>query len=406
MAIAAVGTAIGAGASIAGAANSGSASKKAARQQIEAINQAKGDITNVYNQNRSDMLPWLGTGQQANSLLALGLGMGDTGMTVKQAQNQLKQAQDALAYHEKNMQMLASGQQIPQGSERWNQNVANFTALGLNPSPATAQAGLQELQQAVSQRQQQLQQAQQIQTMKQNGTFGGLLRSFGQAPPNFQPFTTPVPQYKNFTTPVPQYKNFTAQDMYQYDPGYQFRINQGLQAVNNSAAAKGSLLSGGTLKDLNNYAQSQASSEFQNAFDRYNQQYANKVGAQQNSFNQYNQQYANKVGAWQNSLNQYMQNFGMLSGNWADKANFYNNNRNTIYRMLTGTSGSGQQQSQALGTLGSNYANSLAGLTTGAGNAAAAATIGAANAWNGAAGNIGNSLTSLAALRMLRGAQT
>jgi hypothetical protein len=52
------------------------------------------------------------------------------------------------------------------------------------------------------------------------------------------------------------------------DPSYQFRLNQGLEGVQSSAAAGGGLLSGATLKALNNYAQDQASQEYGNAFNR------------------------------------------------------------------------------------------------------------------------------------------
>ena len=54
------------------------------------------------------------------------------------------------------------------------------------------------------------------------------------------------------------------------DPSYQWRLGQGLDAVQGSAAANGLLHSGGTLKALNNYAQGAASQEFQNQFARQN----------------------------------------------------------------------------------------------------------------------------------------
>jgi hypothetical protein len=46
-------------------------------------------------------------------------------------------------------------------------------------------------------------------------------------------------------------------------PGYQFSLQQGLQGVENSAAARGMQLSGATLKDLNNYAQGTAQQTYQ-----------------------------------------------------------------------------------------------------------------------------------------------
>lgn len=55
------------------------------------------------------------------------------------------------------------------------------------------------------------------------------------------------------------------------DPGYQFRLDQGNQAIDRAAGARGSRYSGATLKGLQRYAQDYASGEYQNAYDRYNQ---------------------------------------------------------------------------------------------------------------------------------------
>lgn len=52
------------------------------------------------------------------------------------------------------------------------------------------------------------------------------------------------------------------------DPSYQWRVAQGLKALQGSAAANGTLLTGGTLKDILNYGQGAASQEYQNAFGR------------------------------------------------------------------------------------------------------------------------------------------
>jgi hypothetical protein len=53
------------------------------------------------------------------------------------------------------------------------------------------------------------------------------------------------------------------------DPSFQFRLKQGLQALERSAAARGTLASGGTLKALNDYAQESASQEYGAAFNRF-----------------------------------------------------------------------------------------------------------------------------------------
>jgi len=67
---------------------------------------------------------------------------------------------------------------------------------------------------------------------------------------------------------------FTAEDMMQ-DPGYQFRLDEGLKGIENSAAARGMQLSGRTLKGIGRYAQDYASGEFQNAYNRRQQGISN-----------------------------------------------------------------------------------------------------------------------------------
>lgn len=52
------------------------------------------------------------------------------------------------------------------------------------------------------------------------------------------------------------------------EPGYQFRSNQGMDAIQRSAAAKGLLRTGGTLKDLATWNQNFASGEYGNVYNR------------------------------------------------------------------------------------------------------------------------------------------
>jgi hypothetical protein len=59
------------------------------------------------------------------------------------------------------------------------------------------------------------------------------------------------------------------------DPSYQWRLNQGTQALNASAAARGLMGSGQNLKDITDYAQGSASQEYQNAFNRFNTNQSN-----------------------------------------------------------------------------------------------------------------------------------
>ncbi len=54
-------------------------------------------------------------------------------------------------------------------------------------------------------------------------------------------------------------------------PGYDFRFDEGLRAVDRSAAARGQLMSGGQMREVQRYGQGLASSEFGN--------YANRLSA-------------------------------------------------------------------------------------------------------------------------------
>ena len=73
-----------------------------------------------------------------------------------------------------------------------------------------------------------------------------------------------------------QWKNFTMAD-YQQDPGYAFRMSEGLKALDRTAAARGGLLSGGALKGATRYGQDMASQEYGAAYNRYNTNQTNSL---------------------------------------------------------------------------------------------------------------------------------
>ena len=73
----------------------------------------------------------------------------------------------------------------------------------------------------------------------------------------------------NKLTPLAtEYTPFGMQQ-FQQDPGYAFRMQEGMKALERSAAARGGLLSGSTLKGAQRYGQDLASQEYMNAFNRY-----------------------------------------------------------------------------------------------------------------------------------------
>jgi len=126
-------------------------------------------------------------------------------------------------------------------------------------------------------------------------------------------------------------KSFSMSD-FQSDPGYQFQMQQGMKALQQSAAASGSLGSGGTMKALTQYSQGLASQDYQNAFNRFTQSQQQKYG------------------------------------------------------MLSGLAGIGQTAVGQVAGAGQNYANQVSQTQMGMGNAAAAANTASANRMSGLAG--------------------
>jgi hypothetical protein len=129
-------------------------------------------------------------------------------------------------------------------------------------------------------------------------------------------------------------------EQFQQDPGYAFRQAEGMKALERSAAARGGLLSGGTLKGIQRFGQDLASQEYGNAFNRYQVERAARLNPLQSL-----------MGSGQSSAN-------TLTG-------------------AVGQLGQGQAQSQLA-----------------AGQARASGYVGSANALGGALGSIGQAATS------------
>jgi hypothetical protein len=71
-------------------------------------------------------------------------------------------------------------------------------------------------------------------------------------------------------------RDFSMQD-FQADPGYAFRMSEGLKSLDRQAAVRGGLISGGALKAAQMYGQDLGSQEYQNAFNRYQTNRANQL---------------------------------------------------------------------------------------------------------------------------------
>lgn len=71
-------------------------------------------------------------------------------------------------------------------------------------------------------------------------------------------------------------RDFSMED-YKADPGYQFRLKEGLKDLDRKMAMRGGSLSGNAVRAGQEYAQNMASQEYQNAFNRYQINRANQL---------------------------------------------------------------------------------------------------------------------------------
>ena len=143
-------------------------------------------------------------------------------------------------------------------------------------------------------------------------------------------------------------RDFTAAD-FQTDPGYLFRLSEGMKARERSAAARGTVLSGGTQRELARYNQDFASNEFTNAYNRFQ------------------------------------------------------TNRATRFNQLAAISGLGQTTAGTLANAGQNYASNVGDLIVGGQTAAAAARASGYQNWGNAISGLGNNLMNWYLLNNISG---
>jgi len=143
-------------------------------------------------------------------------------------------------------------------------------------------------------------------------------------------------------------KPFSYSDM-TADPGYSFRLSEGLRAMDQTAAARGGLMSGSALKAGQRYGQEMGSQEYQNAFNRYQI------------------------------------------------------NRSNILNPLQSMMGAGQTSANTLGNAGATYAGQAGNSIMSGGNARASGYMGPANAVAGGVGQYVNQMNNQALMERFFG---
>lgn len=74
-------------------------------------------------------------------------------------------------------------------------------------------------------------------------------------------------------------------DQFQQDPGYAFRLQEGMKTLDRQAAARGGLISGNALRAAQRYGQDMGSQEYQNAYNRALTEYNSKVQRSETGYN-------------------------------------------------------------------------------------------------------------------------
>lgn len=270
---------------VVGGAMASSGARSASRTQAASADKATELQKYMYDQTRTDAAPWRGAGASALNQLSMLLGLSP------EAVSSLPPAtQDALRA-ELLPQFTTPG--TPGTPSVWE----DATQTGWTPAtPGTPDVvnenGLAAAMQARSG-------GSGTQDQSQNPLFGSLM------------------------------KPFTGANL-ESEPGYQFGLNQGVQAQDRSASARGSLYSGAQMKALTRFGNDYASTKYNDAFNR-------------------------------------------------DQAS-----KNQLFNMLSGVSGTGQVANNQINSAGQNYANQAGANMIGAGNARAAGGMASSNAWQNA----------------------
>jgi hypothetical protein len=266
------------------------AMKDAAQTQANAANMAGQMGQNQFNQTMAMQRPYLRGGANSLAQLQYLLGMEPTAYA---------DAQKAFGDNGMGSGQIGEGANLTSGAYN---NIQDFAAKGGDPALVARMLDRYREWDAQDAAKAQAAQATQPQTdpyagFKPTGQFGELNRKFGMSD-------------------------------FQEDPGYAFRMSEAQKALEKSAAARGGLLSGGTLKGVTDLSQNLASQEYQNSYNRFS------------------------------------------------------NDQTSRFNRLAALAGIGQTATNITGQLGAHNAASMGDYATQAANAAAAGRMGQAGAWN------------------------
>lgn len=267
----------------------GKTSAKAAAEQARVQQQ-------IFEQQRTDQAPWRGAGELGLSALSYGLGLSPTGYLPGMSEETIGALGGNAAQYGEASRLLAGGDQwevVTPPGYRQNMQVRNTVTGEMRDVPVSTERDGKSLKRFMA---------------DQAGVSGwgvggetipqaGAIISGPQSKPTAEQIAdarsrmdTAVNALSPQVARVPGstggmlqtglqggelLRNFGMQD-FEADPGYAFRQQQGQQAIERGAAARGGLLSGAALKGAQRFGQDLASQEYGNAFNRFQVNQANR----------------------------------------------------------------------------------------------------------------------------------
>jgi hypothetical protein len=280
-----VASAVAAVATVGGAVIGSSGAKSAAKTQANAAADANATQRYIYDTTRNDQQPWRTIGGQAIGALGQGFGF------------------DTSGYGGSTVNWGQYGQANPDVAQAWQSMLQSGEAQErFNGDP--------------------------------NAYYQWHYQNFGQNEGRQAPASS-AGTGPGGASQIPNFLDTFSEDDFRADPGYQFRLNEGLKAVQGSAAARGALQSGGTLKALTRFAQGTADQTYNDAYNRFN------------------------------------------------------NDRTMVFNRLSSLAGLGQTANNALASAGQNYANQTGANSIAAGNGMAQSQLAQGQLWGNSLSNLG-----------------
>ena len=315
---------ISAGASLLGGLFSSNSASSAASGQAKAAKEANELQKYVYDNNVKLNQPSMDAGNAARNRLMGLMGLGGTagGVAATPAQSREQIRAGLLSKYTKQGPSPYNG---PQSSDSRNDEGNNL------PGPMV---------------------------VDEQGLSAAVESTYGAQAPAAGGINSSAADYGSLMAPPPEYKQFTGADL-EKEPGYQFGLDQGIQALDRRNAASGGYFSGAALKGAQRFGQDYAGTKYGEAFNR-------------------------------NSITQD----GIF--------NRYNTNQGNQFNRLTSLIGGGQTGVNQVNSAGQNYGNNSGNILMGNANAQGAAGIAGANSWGNALTGASNAFTQNNASNSIR----